>query len=270
MLMLNEPISSKRLGRSEASGGVMGGMTGEWKTAFTLIELLVVVAIIALLISILLPSLSAARKQAKNVICKTNLREIGFALGAYSTESPKETYPDGLTVGGSSYRALPGYKDPRRGFEETLGLPAVLAKNGSFPADSKHWTCPLNEKDEEFGNTYWVNTLDSVTQDPLNYVPMRKGTDLTVDAIYITDNWNLRPFQPYGQPNAKYVNGQGNNSDFFRENTFWHVGNHSRSWSRNALKRKGRGYGVNTLFLDLSVGFFVHELDPDYADPNDS
>ncbi|QNN21341.1 prepilin-type N-terminal cleavage/methylation domain-containing protein [Planctomycetales bacterium ZRK34] len=66
--------------------------------AFTLIELLVVVAIIALLIGILLPSLSAARNLSRQVACQAHLRGAGQAMAVYGAEN-KQYLAGPLTSG---------------------------------------------------------------------------------------------------------------------------------------------------------------------------
>ncbi len=70
--------------------------------AFTLVELLVVIGIIAVLISILLPSLSRARQAAETVACLSNMRQIQTALLYYANDNQ-------------------GWVPPGNGFEDAAG-----------------------------------------------------------------------------------------------------------------------------------------------------
>jgi prepilin-type N-terminal cleavage/methylation domain-containing protein len=88
---------------------------GRRSSAFTLIELLVVVAIIALLISILLPKLARAKEQSRTVKCLSNLKQVGIAMHYYFLET-NDWFPFGkrndLGLHGFEYGGHPG----RRGW----------------------------------------------------------------------------------------------------------------------------------------------------------
>ena len=125
-------------GVMERNGIVMKRTTGASQNSkgFTLVELLVVVAIIALLVSILLPALGRAKEQVKLTLCTSNVRSIGVAWRMYAGEN--NAFPPML----SGSKTAGAYADALRMGEtctETdLGTGAqqnlcLLVNNGAAP-----------------------------------------------------------------------------------------------------------------------------------------
>ncbi len=99
------------------------------KRAFTLIELLVVVAIIGLLVAILLPALSGARKHSQRTACLTHLRQLSHGWHMYADDN------DDIALPGRFFKAPGGTSNPDNQYEIGNGLkyrPRWVATMGKY------------------------------------------------------------------------------------------------------------------------------------------
>ncbi len=141
------------------------------KYGFTLIELLVVISIIALLISILTPALNKAKLQAKNVVCKSNLRQWGLIFTLY-TDDYDGKFMEGIDGNWATgqyswiYSLMPYYNAPEirlcpvanRTASQGASLPNEawdmdILNPGSFSYIKDH-----KYKIGSYGVNWWVNS----------------------------------------------------------------------------------------------------------------
>lgn len=110
------------------------------RAGFTLIELLVVVAIIMVLLSVLLPSLSQARGRAKSVQCLANLKQLGLAFSFYAGDNAGQ-YPLFNIYG----HGKPGFRKQYypNVLAQYIPVSKWLNEDGGAPDKSnKVWNCP--------------------------------------------------------------------------------------------------------------------------------
>ncbi|MFA5292711.1 MAG: type II secretion system protein [Phycisphaerae bacterium] len=103
---------------------------GRFQKAFTLVELLVVISIIAILLAMLMPALQKARKQAKSVICISNLKQWGLMYSMYCEDNSGYFFSGQVN---GSYKGGPTGADHGRYWRGAMR---------PYSNNEKMWLCP--------------------------------------------------------------------------------------------------------------------------------
>jgi prepilin-type N-terminal cleavage/methylation domain-containing protein/prepilin-type processing-associated H-X9-DG protein len=198
---------------------------------FTLVELLVVIGIISVLVAILLPALSKARKAAQNIQCQTTLRTLTYYWMQYANDNRGTIIGVDWYQAGPAYRQIPWYKDPNR-----VGITPWIFYCPEM-ADS-----PIRDSNPYWGITYQYNSqwfTKNLFGSPMPERWLKVGTVKSVaEKIVFMDGVNTAIW-----------NGAQNMADY------WTDGRHGGRADTNYNDHLGRRF--NASFGDGHVEFFM-------------
>jgi prepilin-type processing-associated H-X9-DG protein/prepilin-type N-terminal cleavage/methylation domain-containing protein len=223
--------------------------------AFTLLELLVVIAVIVILVSLLLPSLTRAKDQARTASCKNNLRQMGIALTVYVSEF--RHYP--MYIPGYAY--VETFGKPEQYIWADLLLPLVASNRLIF-------NCPSNPEKYRWTNSpmgFFVNVITNgfsygyneggggiVKGNPYS-LGLGWGGNQLVSMTPLAESRVMRP--------ANMIAIGDSTSDFYWDISMSPQHSFPRLWPG-----KRHSQGANVAFCDGHVEFFKQDV---LVDEND-
>ncbi|HEV8291290.1 MAG TPA: prepilin-type N-terminal cleavage/methylation domain-containing protein [Tepidisphaeraceae bacterium] len=202
------------------------------RKGFTLVELLVVIGIIALLISILLPTLNKAKQQALRVACAANLRAMGQAQTMYIAET--------------GY--YPGHAALRSGVNPFAVWPTRLRKMTRGSRDL-FW-CPANEQGFRWQLVVGApgGRFATAAETGYGYEIGELLLDVfTVPFSYGYNDWGANNIQPANAPNTQ----RGLGGDLWNPN--------SREIKAGRIKKSSEMIAISD---NISDGSWDYNIDP--------
>lgn len=161
--------------------------------AFTLVELLIVIGIIALLISILLPSLARARQQAQAIVCLNNLRQIGTGVLMYTQDN--------------------------NGYFPRASMTAPMASPIEYNSQNLSWGVPptwygtLQRPITYYGSYYKLNQIPRSAETIL-FGEINPEITGAMGDHFMVDTWNPDNFKDPDNPVTVAMNQHGKGSNY--------------------------------------------------------
>ena len=222
------------------------------QNGFTLVEMLVVITIAGLLLTILLPSLSAARELSRKTVCSSQMRQMHMGVQLYMSD-----YNQWLPNRFNTYSMQPNYLRERT-IDATSHHSNIKAVFLNYLGNSYVGNCPSNPYLS--GSSTGVKVLQDPRQDTLywedastgSYIYYGGGMDLTYGQV----NWGMQP----GFPGRGRIRGETSVKQptqyayFWERMSLWTPGyspyyenRKGNDWSNHAASGAPEGSNVATM-----------------------